>query len=153
VPEPATQIDGSVAFLSTGSSAEFRGAGAESGSGCNIRRRGNQSESDVLVKRTWLMSILAILLAPAVTGAQDAPDWADIQAEAVKTRQSYIRIPFGAEIAEGGEVARIPGPPCLECTWRFPNFGRVDTDRWIRGIKRRAAARGELASNYRLAEP
>lgn len=41
--------------------------------------------------RTSVLAALAVLV-PAMSAAQNAPDWAAIHAEAVKTLQSYIRI-------------------------------------------------------------
>lgn len=44
------------------------------------------------MKRIWLPAVLALVLFPAAARAQGQPDWQAIQAEAVSTLQSYIRI-------------------------------------------------------------
>ncbi len=44
------------------------------------------------MKRMWLAAIVMLLMRPAPAGAQSAPDWKGIEAEAVKTLQAYIRI-------------------------------------------------------------
>jgi acetylornithine deacetylase/succinyl-diaminopimelate desuccinylase-like protein len=44
------------------------------------------------LKRHIGMAALAVALAPAAAGAQTAPDWKAVEAEAIRTIQSYIRI-------------------------------------------------------------